>query len=161
MGDLKINKKHGDQATVEFLRHLIDDLRSLEHLFENDLIEDNIARIGAEQEFCLVNEHWRPAKNALDVLKAINDTHFTTEFARYNLEINLDPLELKGDAFAQVENQLKALMAKAKEAANKNNSKIILTGILPSISKHEVELDYMTPLKRYYALNEALIEARG
>jgi CBS domain-containing protein len=161
MGDHKINVKSDDHARIDFLNHLIDDLKSLEHMFENGMIEDDIIRIGAEQEFCLVTEEWRPAKNALEVLADINDPHFTTELARYNLEINLDPVELCGDSFAKVESQIRLLLKKAKVAATKNNSKIILTGILPSISKHQLDLAYMTPYERYYALNDQLKEARG
>ncbi len=161
MGDHKVNMKSDDRAKINFLSHLIDDFKSLEHMFKNGMIEDDIIRIGAEQEFCLVNEQWRPAKNALEILKEINDPHFTTELARYNLEINLDPVQLQGDAFTTVENQVRSLLKKAKAAAHNNSSKIILTGILPSISKHELEFEYMTPYKRYYALNNLLKEARG
>ena len=161
MGEQKVNTKSDHQARIEFLRHLMEDLKSLEYMFDSKMIEDDIVRIGAEQEFCLVNEHWRPAKNALEVLEAINDPHFTTELARFNLEINLDPIELKTDAFTQVENQLKSLLEKAKTAANNNNTKILLTGILPSISKHELDLEFMTPFDRYYALNEVLKKAKG
>lgn len=161
MGDHKINLKSNDHARIDFLSHLIDDLKSLEHMFENGMIENDIIRIGAEQEFCLVDEQWRPATNALDILEEINDPHFTTELARYNLEINLDPIKLTGDAFAKVERQIVFLLEKATAAANKHGSKIILTGILPSISKHQLELEYMTPVPRYYALNDLLKEARG
>ena len=161
MGEQKVNTKSDHQARIEFLRHLMEDLKSLEYMFEKKMIEDDIVRIGAEQEFCLVNEYWRPAKNALEVLEAINDSHFTTELARFNLEINLDPIELKTDAFKKVENQLKSLLEKAKTAANNNNTKILLTGILPSISKHELDLEFMTPFDRYYALNEVLKKAKG
>ncbi len=161
MGDHKINAKSNDQARMNFLAHLIDDLKSLEYMSEKGMIEDDIVRIGAEQEFCLVNDHWRPDINALDVLKEIDDPHFTTELARYNLEINLDPQELCGDAFARMENQIRALLEKADAVVKRKKSKIVLTGILPSISQHEVKLDFMTPDKRYYALNDMLKEARG
>ncbi len=161
MGDHNLNIKSDDQARIDFLGHLIDDLKSLEHMFKNRMIEDDIIRIGAEQEFCLVNEQWRPAKNALKVLEDINDPHFTTELAQYNLEINLDPIELCEDAFAKVESQIGSLLKKAKIAANHNQSKIILTGILPSISKQELEFEYMTPHERYYALNDLLKGVRG
>lgn len=161
MGDHNINIKEGDRARVDFLAHLLDDLKSLDHMLKKGMIEDDIVRIGAEQEFCLVDEQWRPAVNALDVLKEIDDPHFTTEIARYNLEINLDPLELNGDVFAIAEDQVRTLLKKAQKAAKKNKSNIILTGILPSISKHQLKLEYMTPDKRYYALNDVLKEARG
>ncbi|MFT6997774.1 MAG: hypothetical protein ACJAQ4_001530 [Cryomorphaceae bacterium] len=161
MGDQKVNLEADNHARAIFLGHLIDDLKSLEHMFENGMIEDDIIRIGEEQEFCLVNEQWHPAKNSLEVLKEINDPHFTTELALYNLEINLDPIRLCGDAFTLVENQIRLLLKKAQTAANNNNSKIILTGILPSISKHELELEFMTPNKRYYAINDQFKEERG
>jgi CBS domain-containing protein len=130
-------------------------------MFTHGMIEDNISRIGAEQEFCLVNKEWRPTKNSLDVLKEINDPHFTIELARYNLEINLDPVELTDDAFLKVESQLNLLLKKASAAAKNKDSKILLTGILPSISKHELEFEYMTPEKRFYVLNDLLKEMRG
>ena len=161
MGDQKINIKTDNQAKINFLSHLMDDLKSLEYMLNEGMIEDDIIRIGAEQEFCLVNKEWRPDTNALKVLEEINDPHFTTELALYNLEINLDPVQLSGDAFRKVENQIRFLLEKAKVVADKHDSKIILTGILPSISKHELGLEYMTPHDRYYALNELFKEARG
>jgi len=96
-----------------------------------------------------------------EILKEINDPHFTTEIALFNLEINLDPVVLEKDAFSVVENQLNTLLAKAKTAAKKFNKKILLTGILPTISKNELEIEYMTPMPRYYILNDMLKELRG
>ena len=132
-----------------------------EYLYKNDLIEREPIRIGAEQEFCLVNEHWRPAKNAVEILEAIKDEHFTTELAAFNLEINLDPFELKDKAFTEMGKQLKGLLSHAEKVAAEHGSKIVLSGILPSISEEEVSLDYMTPNVRYYALNDKMKELRG
>ena len=161
MGEHKINIVTGEKGRMAFLNHLLDDLKCLERMYKKGMIEDDKVCIGAEQEFCLVNDQWRPAKNGPELLKKINDPHFTTELARFNLEINLDPVELCNDAFPQVERQLRTLLKKAMDVANKEHSKIVLTGILPSISKHELELDFMTPDPRYYALNDLLREARG
>ena len=44
----------------------------------------------------------------------------------------------------------------AKKAAEKYNAKIILTGILPTISHKYLDYKYMTPVKRYQVLNEAI-----
>ncbi len=68
---------------------------------------------------------------------------------------------MKKDAFAQVENQLIRLLEKAKVSAEKYNNKIVLTGILPTISKRELEFKYMTPKPRYWVLNDMLKELRG
>ncbi|MEK6482544.1 CBS domain-containing protein [Catalinimonas sp. 4WD22] len=161
MGEKKVNSQLNHEKRAKFIRHLLDDLQALEYMLAHDLIEDDIVRIGAEQEFCLVNNHWRPTKNAEQILASVDDPHFTTEIARYNLEINLDPQELKADGFSLVEKQLNSLLAKAKAAGKKHNTKIVLSGILPTISKNELELEYMTPTPRYRALNEMIRTLRG
>lgn len=83
-------------------------------MIEQDLIEKSPIRIGAEQEFCLVDNEFMPKNNSLEVLETINDNHFTTEIGEYNLEINSDPLLLETDCFSRLHNQLKYLLIKQK-----------------------------------------------
>ena len=146
---------------ASFTRALLDDIKALEIMLEEKIIEDNITRIGAEQEFCLVNENWRPANNSMHLLKLIDDPHFTTELAKYNLEINLDPFELRTDAFSKMEKQLEDLILKARKVCKNENTRIILTGILPTISMNELEYEYITPMPRYQLMNKLLKEKRG
>ncbi|WP_435624439.1 CBS domain-containing protein [Flagellimonas sp.] len=156
--------KQRSQNTVErmaFVQHLIDDIKALETLLENGSFEDDIVRIGAEQELCLINEEYRPYGVNLELLKAIDDPHFTTELANYNIEINLDPFELKGNCFSLVENQLRSLLRKAATKAEGVGAKLLLAGILPTIGKKEVGLDYLTPIPRYFALNDMLKAYKG
>lgn len=150
-----------NEIRAAFIKHLLSDIKALEKMISDELIEDDIVRIGAEQEFCLVNDRWRPSRLSQEVLKTINDEHFTTELARYNLEINLDPTELKSNSFSILETQLKSLLGKADKAAKKHQNKVILTGILPTIGKKELGLDYLTPTHRYRKLNEVARELRG
>ncbi len=161
MGDQKVNSIQKKENRTIFIRQLLNDIKALEQMLENNIIENDIIRIGSEQEFCILTENWRPSKMSTEILEEINDPHFTTEIALFNLEINLDPVVLEKDAFLIVENQLNTLLAKAKNAAKKFNKKILLAGILPTISKNELEIDYMTPMPRYFMLNEMLKELRG
>jgi CBS domain-containing protein len=160
MGEQKVHREFSAERKSKFIKHLLDDVKALEYMLEHDLIEKDITRIGAEQEFCLVTSDWRPANNAQQILAEIDDPHFTTELARYNLEINLDPVTLDSDAFSKIEKQLKELLTKGSNISEKNNSHIVLTGILPTISKTHLSLDYITPYPRYYALNDMLINLR-
>ena len=89
------------QTRAEFLSHLLRDIKALDYMLANGQIESGITRIGAEQEFCLTDDQWQPAMNAPQILDTIEDEHFTSELARYNLEINLDPLKLEGKCFQQ------------------------------------------------------------
>ena len=161
MGDHSISNQQDLNDRLIFTRHLLDDIKSLEIMLSKNLIEDNITRLGAEQEFCLVDKHWRPADNSLKVLESVNDPHFTTELAKYNLEINLDPVKFDNQAFTAMKSQLEKMLEKAHLAAGEHETKVVLSGILPSISKHEVNLNYMTPVPRYYALNDLLTQNRG
>ena len=64
MGDQKINTITEKKSRTKFIRHLLNDIKSLEYMLENGLIESGITRIGSEQEFCLVNKNWRPSKKS-------------------------------------------------------------------------------------------------
>ena len=161
MGEQKVKTIKNNIGRAKFIRHLLNDVKALELMQEKGLIESGITRIGSEQEFCLVNKNWRHSRKSSEILNDINDPHFTEEIAVFNLEINLDPLELKKSALSQVENDLNNLLNKAKAVAEKHNTKIVLTGILPTISKKELEFRYMTPKPRYWMLNDMLKELRG
>lgn len=130
-------------------------------MVDQKLFESGITRIGAEQEFCTIGYDLEPAMINQAVLKLLKDKHFTTELARYNLELNLDPLELSGDCFSIMESDLEHFLTMANKAAHSKGAKIILTGILPTIRHDHIVLDNMTPVPRYLGLNEAILEARG
>ena len=161
MGNLNVTKLQNKEEHANYIHHLMNDLEALDLMLKADLIEKEPIRIGAEQEFFIVDDAFYPNNNALEILKEINDEHFTTEIGNFNLEINLDPLELKTDCFSKLEDQLIAFLEKAKRAAIKNNSKILLTGILPTLSLKHITLENMTPIQRYLVLNEAIKESRN
>ncbi len=160
VGDENISALSG-QTKTRFLRHLLDDIRALEHMIDNGLIESGVTRIGAEQELCLVRNDLRPAMTAPQILKTIGDSHFTSELALWNLEINLDPLEALPGCLRQMGDQLTNLLKQANEEARRYNSEIVLTGILPTIRKSELDFKYMTPSPRFRILDKILKELRG
>ena len=95
------------------------------------------------------------------MLDTINDEHFTTEIGQYNLEINSDPVLFEKDCFSKLHKQLKELLSKAKSAAAQHDTRILLTGVLPTLRIPHVSEEYMTKIKRYAVLNEALKDSRG
>jgi len=144
-----------------FITHLLHDLQALEAMIAGGAIESGVRRIGAEQELFLVDRAWRPAPVAMEVLAAIDDPHLTTELGRFNLEINLDPLELGGDCLSRMEGELNALLAKVRGVAAAYGAEAALIGILPTIRKSDLALSNMTPKPRYAALNDAMRRVRG
>ena len=161
MGQHELSIAKDPESRKTFLRHLLHDVEAIETMLEDGLFESGITRIGAEQEFCLVDKHYRPSLNSLQVLEKISDSHFTPELARYNLEINLDPLPFQENSLSEMEASLRSLLDKAEQAAGSFEEKIILTGILPTIDYRAVQMEYMTPKQRYEALANIIAELRG
>ena len=162
MGSLSVKAITSGQERVNFERNLINDIHAFEYMLNNNLFEDHITRVGAEQEICIIDSKYRPSVNALKILEKINDSHYTSELALFNLEINLDPFVLEKDCFSKIENQLQTLFKKGKSVAQKEfGDKFILTGILPSLQKKDLVFDNITPLKRYRTLNEVMKNIRG
>ncbi len=157
------NVRHATEVAElrRFLKRLLRDVRAMEHMLEHGLIESGVRRIGAEQELFLVDDTWRPAPRATEVLETLDDPHFTTELARFNLEFNLDPVEFGGTCLREMEDQLESLLGRARSAAAAHGARVVLTGILPTLTKGDLELENMTPNPRYFALNEALTRLRG
>jgi CBS domain-containing protein len=144
-----------------YLNHLVDDLEALEILLAEHRFETGITRIGVEQEMCLIDEGLRPAMLALEILESLRDDHFTTELARFNLELNLEPRTFTADCLSQVESSLGLFLRKANKAAQRRGARVILTGILPTVRDSDITLENMTPIPRYKALNDAIREMRG
>jgi len=147
-------------GTRAFTKALLRDVKALERMLAEGLFETGIRRIGAEQEMFLVNEAWRPASMAMEMLAKL-DGPFTTELALYNLEANIEPRELGGTCFSQVEARLNELVTRAREVARGMGGEVALTGILPTLSKSDVSLESITPKTRYHALNQAFAKARA
>ena len=160
MGDFKVRpiKDNQDRSTV--IDYILDDIKAMDILINEGLLDKSYPKVGAEQEMCVIRKDLLPAKNALDLLDAIQDEHYTNELALFNMEINLDPHVLTGRCFSTIEQELLDLLAKGHKAADDFDSKILLTGILPTLKYRHLKFDYMTPIKRYQTLSEVLLGFR-
>lgn len=161
MGDSHVAVHFEEGRRQAFTRALLEDVYALERLLEEGRIESGIRRIGAEQEMFLVDTGMRPSPVATQVLKAADDGRLTTELARFNLEANLSPRVFTGDCLRQMHDELDEVVALARGEARRNNSDVLLAGILPTLRKEDLTLDNMTPNPRYYALNDAMVRERG
>jgi len=162
MGDLNVTSVRNQQEHERFMRFLLKDVKALQRMLKEGWFETDTIRIGAEQEMCIVDNCWKPALLNLEALEAINDPMYTTELARFNMETNLLPLEFKGRSISIMHNNLKSSLEKAQKIIqDKLDISIVLSGILPTIRKFDVELENITPLERYRALMRGLRLLRG
>ena len=161
MGEHNIEQQADEQKAQAFMKALLEDLRALAFMLHSGQIESGITRIGAEQEMFLIDRHLRPAPVSLEVLKEAGDSRLTTEIARFNLEANLTPLELKNNCFTQMEAELVEVIELARRSAATQNADILLAGILPTLQKSDLTLDNLTPVPRYHELDRGVIRMRG
>lgn len=144
-----------------FTKYLIRDMKALDQMLSTGMFEKDIVRIGAEQEVFIIDRASRPHPVNVQIMEELDDSHFAYELARFNLEFNLDPLLFESDCLRKLEEQLYGHIQKARNAAEKHEGDIILTGSLLTIKKSDLGMENMTPQSRYYMLNDALTRIRG
>jgi len=163
MGEQKVSILRSKDEMQTFVKAILNDVQALEHMLDNDYFESDIIRIGAEQEMCIVNaKNYKPAPINLDILeKGKKHKWLDQELARFNLETNLTPHVFEKDCLSKLENENLKYIKKIRELTAESDSKICLTGILPTLRKYDLELHNLTPVPRYFALMESIQNLRG
>ena len=161
MGEQDVAKDLDPARLRRFSQALLRDLQALERMLDDARIESGVRRIGAEQEVFLVGDRWRPAPVATELLDRLGESCFTTELGRFNLEINLEPMRLGGRCFSALEERLRERLESVRAAAREIDVEVALTGILPTLVEADLDLANMSPVPRYFALNEATGRLRG
>ena len=158
MGEQRVTLVRDEKSMHHFVRHLLRDVRALEYMLNNDWFESDITRIGAEQEMCLVDiDSLTPATIGPEVLEKLSKYPWADgELARFNLETNLSPRELKGNCFSQMESENTKHQRIIRKQARAMGAEVVLTGILPTLRKFDLAMENLTPRPRYFALMEAI-----
>jgi gamma-glutamyl:cysteine ligase YbdK (ATP-grasp superfamily) len=125
------------------------------------LFEEDPSTVGQEIELNLVDEHGMPSMRNAAALDAIASPVWATEVGQFNLEINVPPRTLDGDALATLETELRAELNAADARARTVGSHLVMVGILPTLTERDVAEDSMSANERYKVLNEQIFAARG
>jgi gamma-glutamyl:cysteine ligase YbdK (ATP-grasp superfamily) len=127
-----------------------------EHLFDADP-----AQVGLEIELNLVDSHGVPSMRNADVLEAIADPAWATELGQFNIEINVPPRRLNGDAISGLEQEVRTSLNVADEKARGTGTRLVMIGILPTLAETDMHEDTLSANARYRVLNEQIFAARG
>jgi hypothetical protein len=118
-------------------------------------------QLGLEIELDLVDDAALPSMRNSQVLDAIADPRWASELGQFNLEINLAPRQLTGDAFARLEDSIRSSLSHADKRALEVGSRLVMVGILPTLRPSDVTAAAMSANPRYRLLDEQVFAARG
>lgn len=158
MGEQRVSLVNDNKQMQRFVKSLLNDVSALEYMLENDWFESDVTRIGAEQEIVMVHKHtFKPSLVAMEALEKMPDYPWVeTELGKFNLETNLEPRVFTGDCFSALEFENADKLNKIQAVLDTLDTSVLLTGICPTLRKYHLNMENLTPKKRYYALMEAI-----
>ncbi len=160
MGQEISGSEFDEAAFAEFRRPLDDETRLLAEWLAHGRLNAAERRIGFEIEAWLIDGDARPAAQNQEFLAAVDDPYVVPELARFNFEINSDPLPVAAGAFDAMHDALLARWQNCQDSAAGFGLRPLLIGILPTVCSDDLVLDNMSPLERYKALNDQVFRLR-
>jgi len=136
-------------------------LDALARMLREHQFDDNPAQVGQEIELNLVDSDAMPSMRNADVLDAIADPAWGVEVGQFNLEINVPPRRLAGDALAELEQVVRDDLNAGYEKAESTGTRLVMIGILPTLQKEDVHIGTLTASHRFRVLNEQIFATRG
>jgi CBS domain-containing protein len=161
MGDKKVTEEYDESQLRHFTAGILNDIQALEKMLDAGLIEEDVRRIGAEQEMFIVDSAMRPAPLATEVIECANDPRLTTEIGKFNLEANLTPRDFSGSCLSKMESEVNEVIEVSRRAAGEFDSDIVLAGILPTIQSSDLTEANLTPNPRYAEINRVVTKLHG
>ncbi|WP_226345052.1 glutamate-cysteine ligase family protein [Agilicoccus flavus] len=163
MGQDVSGNEWSNEQRQRYREKVLQNLDVFERMLVSSSFEADEGMTGLEIELNLVDSDLNPSFDNAAVLDAIDSSAFQTELAKFNIELNVDPRVIEGDALYRLEDDIRAGLNAARERAQRAGSDIVQIGILPTLMTHHVAPDsgWMSANRRYLALNDAMMAARG
>jgi len=158
--DIQAVKISGEDRRIygDKLRRSLD---ALTRMVRQRTFEADPSQVGLEIELNLVGGQMAPSMRNARVLEALTDPAWGTELGQFNLEVNVPPRQLSGNALAELEQQVRASLNAADQKARGVGSRLVIIGILPTLGEQHMSQSTLSANERYRALNEQIFAARG
>jgi Glutamate-cysteine ligase family 2(GCS2) len=161
MGDKIAGTAYTREERQRYREKVRQDLDVFEQMLAQSIFDFERPLIGMEIELNLVDESYQPRMTNAEVLERIADPRFQTEIGQYNIEFNVNPRPMPGDAALQLENDLRQSLNRAEALASETGAHTVAIGILPTVMPEHFRAEWMSADVRYTALNDAMVNARG
>jgi hypothetical protein len=126
-----------------------------------DRFENERYVLGFEVEAWLLDHNYFPHSVNERFLQRLDHPLVVPELSRFNVELNCAPIPVGGDTFARAEKALGDLWHHCNATAHDLDANMVMIGTLPTLREEDLNLENMSPLKRYSALNTQILRQRG
>ena len=149
-----------DEDFIHYKECLTKDTETLAKLFEENKLAEAHPVAGFELEAWLIDGDLRPAPLNEAFLKKFNNPLASPELASFNIEVNTEPRSLQGYSLSAMHQSLNETWSACKRTARELDADVIMCGILPTVVNDDLNLANMSSMKRYQALNRAVLQRR-
>ena len=158
----EITSTHFSEVDFQtFYTHLHQETEALADLVKNRLCSHRDPVAGFEIEAWLVDDAMNPVSRNEEFLASFSSPLASAELAKFNIELNNKPIALKNDALSLLHKDLENTWKAACSSAKSIGCHLLMIGTLPTLKQSALNLDNMSGLKRYRALNEQILRLRG
>ena len=117
---------------------------------------------GLEIELNLADKDcFDPTMRNAELLERIADPAWQTELGQFNIEINVPPRTLADDSLAALEQEVRGALNHAEQVAVGLDTRVVMIGILPTLTDKHLVLENLSANPRYALINEQIFAARG
>jgi hypothetical protein len=117
--------------------------------------------VGFELEAWLLDHDALPYPANEDYLARLANPLVVPELSKFNVELNCTPQPIGPGAFRKLEDELTATWQHCLSVAHEMDGTLLAIGTLPTIRARDLTLANISPLNRFYALNDQVLKARG
>ncbi|THA23443.1 glutamate--cysteine ligase [Streptomyces sp. RKND-216] len=146
---------------LRYRQKLLQGLEALELLLDRKRFDRPRNLMGLEIELNLADAEGMPRMMNAEVLERIGSRDFQTELGQFNLEANIVPHRMAGRVFDQLSEELRTALAYADRQAREVDARIVMIGILPTLTSDDLVSANLSAVDRYTLLNDQIMAARG
>ncbi|MEE1931344.1 glutamate-cysteine ligase family protein [Streptomyces sp. TRM 70351] len=136
-------------------------LHGLDRLLGQRRFERPRNLMGLEIELNLADAQGMPRMINEEVLDRIASRDFQTELGQFNLEVNVLPHPFEGRVLDQLAEELRTGLAYADRKAREADARILMIGILPTLTPEDLISANFSDAERYTLLNDQVMASRG
>jgi gamma-glutamyl:cysteine ligase YbdK (ATP-grasp superfamily) len=146
---------------VRYREKVKANLSALEQLVREGRFETGRRLCGVECEVYITDRNGDPAPINAKLLERIASDEFQTELAQFNIEFGVQPRKLADHVFHAMEVELRRSLNHAHAMAEQLDARVVIIGILPTLTDFDITEQNLSANPRYKALNDTILNQRG